>query len=147
MNNTKTFFDEEIALRWPDWEPTGPQIEDWERLIRPYRREDVLKAITKLAYERDWRTPSLPTMRKNLKAYSFAKPVFVRILFVQRPDNGVFHKIYVDSKQEISDEVLLEMGMHHAKEHARLYGGEWIAYTGVTDEEMCKKRWSIRSAK
>lgn len=147
MNNPRKFFDEQIALRWPDWEPTSPQIEDWEKLIRPYREEDVSEAITKLAYEKDWKTPSLPVMRKNLKRYGFAKKVFVRYLFVQRPDNGTFHKIYIDSKQEITDEILLEMAMREAKKYERLYGGKYIAYTGVTDEEMAKKRWAIRSAK
>ena len=147
MTETKKFFDEQIAQRWPDWEPTGPQIEDWEKLIRPYREEDVLEAITKLAYERDWKTPSLPVMRKNLKAYRYAKLSFMRYLFVQNPDNGVFHKIFIRSEQGISDEALLGAGMHHAEKYKNLYSGKWVAYTGVTDEEMAKKRWSIRSAK
>lgn len=147
MNDTKKFFDEQIAQRWPDWEPTGPQIEDWEKLIRPYHREDVLEAITKLAYERDWKAPSLPVMRRNLKAYRFARPLYTRHLFVQRTDTGTFHKINISSKQEISDELLTEQGLYHAGKYAEIYGGEWIAYAGVTEEEMCEKRWSIRSAK
>ena len=147
MNNTKTFFDEQIALRWPDWEPTGPQVEDWESLIRPYRDEDVLEAIKEHACRRKYKSPSLSDVRILLKRYGFAKKLFTRYLFVQRPDNGVFHKIYIRDKQEISDEFLLEMGMYWAKKYKERYGGEWIAYTGVTDEDMCKKRWSIRSAK
>lgn len=146
MNDTKRFFDEEIVLRWPDWEPTGPQIEDWENLIRPYRREDVLDAITKLAYEKDWKSPSLPTMKRNLKAYRFAKPSFTRPLFVQS-DTGEFQKIFIQADQDITDDFLMEMGMNWARRFEARRGGKWIAYTGVTDEEMCEKRWAIRSAK
>lgn len=146
MTETKKFFDEQIAQRWPDWEPTGPQIEDWEKLIRPYRREDVLEAITKLAYEKDWKAPSLPTMRKNLRAYRFARPVFMREIYVQRPDTGEYHKIFLRHTEEISDDVLLEEAMHWAEKHAKLYLGEWIGYTGVTELEMVEKRRLINNA-
>lgn len=146
MINPNEFFEQQIALRWPDWEPTSPQIEDWEKLIRPYRREDVLAAITKLAYEKDWKAPSLPTMRKNLKAYHFARPVFMRAIYVQRPDTGEFHKIFLQHTEEISDDVLLEEAMHWAEKYVKLYGGEWVGYTNVTELEMVEKRRLIKNA-
>lgn len=140
MNDITRFFNEEIALRWPDWEPTSPQAEDWENLIRQYRREDALDVIRKHALQREFKSPSLPAVRKLLKNYQTAKPLFMRVLYIENEDTGKFYKTYVESKQEITDEILTDHGLYLAANYRRIYKGNWIARTGETDKSMIERR-------
>ena len=146
MQDPEQFLSDEIVQRWPHWEPTPPQRRDWQELIRPYHARDVLAAVRKVALENDYKSPSLPSMRRELKRYSFARPLFMRVVHVQR-DNGEFQKIHIQAEQGIADETLTEMGFYWSKKFGEMYQGRWIAYTGVTDWDMCAKRREMQSAR
>ena len=145
MQDPDQFLSDEIVQRWPHWEPTPPQRRDWQELIKPYHARDVLAAVRKVALENDYKSPSLPSMRRELKRYSFARPLYMRVVYVQS-ETGAFHKVHIQSEQGISDELLTEMGMREARKLGEMYQGRWIAYTDKTDWDMCRKRREIQSA-
>jgi len=138
MNDTQTFFDEQIALRWPDWEPTIPQIEDWKKLIQPYHRENVLDAITKLTYECEFKKPSLKVMKRLLKNCYIDISEYRKEIYLIEQETGQKATIILTNKQPFSDDLLTEMAIHEAVKRGKIYGGKWIAYTNITWAEAMK---------
>lgn len=148
MNKPDIFFASEILPRWPDWEPTAPQVVDWEDLIRPYRDGDVLQAIKEHGYSKSgsYKTPKLSEVRALLKKCHYAAPCYRREFCLQKEGTGVFIHSILESKRPISDDDLTFTAARDAQKCAGLYGGSWIAHAGMTGEQMAKRRCELAKA-
>ncbi len=145
MDRPDQFFTKEIQPRWPDWEPTGPQISDWEDLIRPYRDDDVLRVIKEHGYSKagSYKTPKLSEVRTLLKKCYYVAPCYRREFCLQKEGTRVFIHSFLHSEQPISDDDLTFAAARDAQKCAGIYGGKWIAHAGMTGVQVAIKRQEL----
>ncbi len=148
MNRPDIFFRDEILTRWPDWEPTGPQMSDWEDIIRPYRECDVLGAIKDHSYSKsgNYKAPKIADVKKLLDKHRKDTPNYKREFCLQREDTREFIHFVILEDHPITDEALLFAAGRDAQQVASLYGGKWIAHAGMTGQQMVKKRNELAKA-
>ena len=142
MINPEHFFEQQIQPRWPDWEPTGPQITDWEDMIRPYSESVVLKAVKDHNYSRagSYKTPKPSEVRMLLNKCRADSPLYKREFCVQKEGTNNFILFTALEHAPITDEQLTDAAVNKAQDVAALYGGRWIAHAGMTGEQMVEKR-------
>jgi len=147
VKNPQQYFDDEILPRWPEWQPTAQQANDWYKLIAPCRLKDVEMATTKLAYECEFKKPSLKVMKRLLKDCYIDVSEYRKEAYLIEQETGQKATIILTNKQPFSDDLLTEMAIHEAGKRGKIYGGKWIAYTNITWGEAMKISDDIQRSK
>ncbi len=142
--------------RWPDWQPTDEQVEDWVMWLHPFTWESAKNAVREHAGSQTYnKRPNPAKLRALLAKYQPQKEEEKGhpedTVFVMYEGGGPtkrlagFYMPVVVKPHE--QHLLMKAAENLRKWHEDHYGGIWKIYERTTNTEMSKMRFEFHKAR